>query len=58
MEAVSARLGWVMEEGKDVTLAGCCILTFDDDGLVVGSREYWFMEDGGTTLLRSGAGAG
>ena len=36
----------VIEGGKAVTLAGCCILTFDADGPVVGSREYWFMEDG------------
>jgi ketosteroid isomerase-like protein len=36
----------VMEEGKEVTLAGCCVLTFDVGGLVRESREYWFMEDG------------
>jgi ketosteroid isomerase-like protein len=39
---------WVpmVEEGKDVTLVGCAVLRFREDGLVVESREYWFMPPG------------
>lgn len=39
---------WVpmVEGGKDVTLIGCALLRFRQDGLVQESREYWFMEPG------------
>jgi uncharacterized protein (TIGR02246 family) len=39
---------WVpmVEEGKDVTLVGCAVLRFREDGLVQESREYWFVEPG------------
>jgi hypothetical protein len=36
----------LIEGGREATLAGCCILTFDRDGLVVSSREYWCEADG------------
>jgi ketosteroid isomerase-like protein len=36
----------LVEEGREATLAGCCVLTFSHDGLVEESREYWFLEDG------------
>ena len=33
------------ESGKEVTLAGCALLDFDDDG-VTSPRECWEMQDG------------
>ncbi len=32
--------------GEEQTLAGCSILRFDDEGLVVESRDYWHLEPG------------
>jgi SnoaL-like domain len=32
--------------GEEQTLAGCSMLRFDDEGLVVESRDYWHMEPG------------
>ena len=29
------------ESNKAIVLAGCSVLTLDDDGLVAASREYW-----------------
>jgi ketosteroid isomerase-like protein len=39
---------WVpmVEEAKEVTLVGCAVLRFHEDGLVQESREYWFLEPG------------
>jgi ketosteroid isomerase-like protein len=39
---------WVpmVEEGREVTLVGCALLRFRQDGLIEESREYWFMEPG------------
>lgn len=31
---------WV-EDGRELTLAGVTVLTFDDDGKVVDHRDYW-----------------
>jgi ketosteroid isomerase-like protein len=36
----------VTPDGEEETLAGCSMLRFDDDGLVVESRDYWHMEPG------------
>jgi predicted SnoaL-like aldol condensation-catalyzing enzyme len=36
----------MVEDGKEVTLVGCVVLRFREDGLVQESREYWFMEHG------------
>jgi hypothetical protein len=33
-------------EGEDVTLPGCLLLDFDDDGLCRQLREYWHFEPG------------
>jgi ketosteroid isomerase-like protein len=34
------------EDAKPVTLAGCGLLRFDPDGLVVEARDYWHVADG------------
>lgn len=36
----------MLEDGRQVTLAGCTMLRFRPDGLVAESRNYWHMEDG------------
>ena len=36
----------VLTGGEQHTIAGCSVLRFDDDGLVVESRDYWHMEPG------------
>ena len=36
----------VLTSGEQHTIAGCSVLRFDDDGLVVESRDYWHMEPG------------
>ena len=33
-------------EGRDVTLAGCSLLRFDDDGRCSDHWDYWVIEDG------------
>jgi hypothetical protein len=33
-------------EGAEETLAGCSILRFDGDGLVIEARDYWQIEPG------------
>ena len=33
-------------DGTEQTLAGCSILRFDDEGLVVEARDYWHLEPG------------
>jgi ketosteroid isomerase-like protein len=33
-------------EGEDVTLPGCLLLDFDDEGLCRQLREYWHVEPG------------
>ena len=32
--------------GEEQALAGCSVLRFDEDGLVVVARDYWHMEPG------------
>jgi ketosteroid isomerase-like protein len=32
--------------GKEQTLAGCSVLRFDDQGVVVEARDYWHLEPG------------
>lgn len=32
--------------GTEITLAGCLLLRFDDDGLCTALREYWQIEPG------------
>jgi hypothetical protein len=36
----------VTPEGEQLAIAGCSMLRFDDQGLVVESRDYWHMEPG------------
>jgi hypothetical protein len=36
----------VTPDGEEETLAGCSMLRFDDEGLVVESRDYWHLEPG------------
>jgi ketosteroid isomerase-like protein len=36
----------IMPNGEEHTLAGCSVLRFGDDGLVVEARDYWHMEPG------------
>ncbi len=36
----------VLEDGEEQTLAGCSMLRFGDDGLVVEARDYWHLEPG------------
>lgn len=43
-------------EGNPVTLAGCLLLTFDEEGLCVALREYWNLSDG-THLAPAGWGS-
>ncbi|HXF71295.1 MAG TPA: nuclear transport factor 2 family protein [Actinomycetota bacterium] len=33
-------------DGDEVSLAGCLLLRFDEDGLCRSLREYWFSEPG------------
>jgi hypothetical protein len=35
-----------VEDGREVTLAGCTMLRFGPDGLVTFSRDYWHEEEG------------
>jgi SnoaL-like domain len=35
-----------VEDGREVTLAGCTMLHFGPDGLVTVSRDYWHEDDG------------
>jgi hypothetical protein len=36
----------VLKNGEEQTVAGCSMLRFDDDGLVVEARDYWHLELG------------
>jgi ketosteroid isomerase-like protein len=36
----------VTPDGRERALAGCSLLRFDDEGLVVESRDYWHLEPG------------
>jgi hypothetical protein len=36
----------VTRDGEEQAIAGCSMLRFDDQGLVVESRDYWHMEPG------------
>jgi len=36
----------VTPAGEEQTLAGCSVLRFDDEGLVVEARDYWHVEPG------------
>jgi ketosteroid isomerase-like protein len=36
----------VVPEGEEQTIAGCSVLRFDDQGLVVEARDYWDLEPG------------
>jgi ketosteroid isomerase-like protein len=33
-------------DGADITLPGCLLLRFDEDGLCAALREYWHVEQG------------
>ena len=35
-----------VEEGREVTLAGCTMIRFGEDGLVAEARNYWHEEEG------------
>ncbi|GAA0969004.1 hypothetical protein GCM10009555_015330 [Acrocarpospora macrocephala] len=41
------------EDGQPVTLAGCVFVTFDDEGLVTESRDYWHTTEGHVELTRT-----
>jgi hypothetical protein len=44
---VAAEFWTVMRNaGDDVTLPGCLLLTFDDEGLCTSLREYWHYQPG------------
>ena len=49
-EADRAAVEWwatlVLADGEEQTIAGCSVLRFDDEGLVVESRDYWHTEPG------------
>jgi len=36
----------VTPDGGEQALAGCSLLRFDDEGLVLESRDYWHLEPG------------
>jgi ketosteroid isomerase-like protein len=36
----------VTPDSEEQSLAGCSMLRFDDEGLVVESRDYWHLEPG------------
>jgi ketosteroid isomerase-like protein len=36
----------VEPDGKESTIAGCHVMRFDADGLVVEARDYWHLEPG------------
>jgi SnoaL-like protein len=36
----------VTTQGEEQALAGCSLLRFGDDGLVVEARDYWHLEPG------------
>jgi hypothetical protein len=36
----------VEPNGDESTIAGCHVVRFDDDGLVVEARDYWHLEPG------------
>jgi ketosteroid isomerase-like protein len=36
----------ITPDGSEQALAGCSMLRFDDEGLVVESRDYWHLEPG------------
>jgi hypothetical protein len=37
----------LVENGREVTIAGVALLRFDRDGRVVAQRDYWSLEEGG-----------
>ena len=39
----------VVEQGREVTIAGVALLRFGPDGLVRSQRDYWAVEPGGRT---------
>jgi ketosteroid isomerase-like protein len=36
----------LVEQGREVTIAGVALLRFDDDGRVRAQRDYWSLEQG------------
>ncbi len=44
--AVEWRAVFVLPDGEEQTIAGCSVLCFDDQGLVVEARDYWHVEPG------------
>ena len=44
--AVEWRATLVEPDGEEQALAGCSILRFDDEGLVIEARDYWHLEPG------------
>ena len=36
----------VLPDGEEQALAGCSVLRFDEQGLVVEARDYWHLEPG------------
>ena len=46
-ERVAAEFWTTMRnDGTDITLPGCLLLLFDEDGLCSALREYWHVEEG------------
>jgi len=36
----------ILPDGEEQALAGCSVLRFDEQGLVVEARDYWHLEPG------------
>jgi ketosteroid isomerase-like protein len=36
----------LLPDGEEQSLAGCSVLRFGDDGLVIEARDYWHLEPG------------
>jgi hypothetical protein len=36
----------ILPDGEEQALAGCSVLCFDEQGLVVEARDYWHLEPG------------
>jgi hypothetical protein len=49
VEGNRAAVEWwatLVEDGKEITLAGCSMLRFGPDGRCVEQRDYWAVADG------------
>ena len=44
--ATERRVTLILPDGSEQALAGCAVLRFDEQGLVVEARDYWHLEPG------------